>query len=234
VNRRQAPQPDPTGRRRYNSPTREAAARATRERIRASARALFVRDGYAQTSISAIARHAKVAEKTVYLAFPTKPHLLSEVIRVAVRGDDDPTPIAGRKDWLQILEAPVHELLDRLARHEAAVLHRTARLLTMADTAVAGDQHLAALRTRGHEAQRNLYAQAAAKLAEHGALPDTLTPTSAADAIFALTHQGVYLRLTDDCRWTPDRYGSWLSSILRTTLIRLDYPEPPQTPKSER
>ena len=57
----------------------------------------------------AIAKHADVAEKTVYLAFPTKAQLLSEVIRVAVRGDDQETPITARDDWRAILNAPSDE-----------------------------------------------------------------------------------------------------------------------------
>ena len=71
-----------------------------------------------------------------------------------------------------------------------------------------------------------MYTQAAAKLAGHGALPSTLTPIGAADVIFALTHEGVYLRLTDDCGWSPDRYAGCLSSTLTTTLIRPGYREP--------
>lgn len=217
--------PGPDRRRRYSSPTRDAGARATRERIRTGAHELFLRDGYARTSIAAIAKHAKVVEKTVYLAFPTKRDVLSEVIRVAVRGDDNATPIAGRSDWLQILDAPARELIDRLARHEAVILDRTARLLAMADVAVAGDQRLAALRTRGHTSQRDLYQQVATRLATNGVLSAALTPTTAADSIFALTHQGLYLRLVDDCGWTSEDYGEWLSATFRVTLIRPDYVE---------
>src|SRR5580704_14513364 len=124
--------------RRYRSVKRQADARATRERIRLAAESLFLRDGYSQTSMRAIAKHADVAEKTVYLAFPTKAQLLSEVIRVAVRGDDEETPITARDDWRAILEGPADEVLDRLARHETAALDRTARLLVMADIAAAG------------------------------------------------------------------------------------------------
>lgn len=150
--------------RRYRSAKRQADALATRERIRSAAESLFLRDGYARTSMKAIAKHADVAEKTVYLSFPTKAQLLSDVIRVAVRGDDDATPIAARDDWRAILDAPSGELLDRLARHEAAALDRTARLLAMADIAAAGDPRLTPLRDRGHAAQRSLYAEVAQKI----------------------------------------------------------------------
>jgi tetracycline repressor-like protein len=80
-----------------HSPRRQEAAAETRRRIRQAARQLFVANGYAATSIRAVAERAGVAEKTVYLAFPTKTDLLKEV---AIVGDDQPIPVAER-DWWQ-------------------------------------------------------------------------------------------------------------------------------------
>ena len=56
--------------RKYDATARRASAAATRERICAAAEQRFVRDGYARTSIRAVAKAAGVAEATVYLAFP--------------------------------------------------------------------------------------------------------------------------------------------------------------------
>lgn len=174
-----------------------------------------------------IAKHADVAEKTVYLAFPTKAQLLSEVIRVAVRGDDEETPITARDDWRAILNAPADEVLDRLARHETAALERTARLLVMADIAAASDPRLISLRDRGHAAQRSLYMEAAASLAARGMLDSELVPADAADTIYALTHEALYLRLTDERGWSRTRYAHWLSATLTavlTTAAHQDHP----------
>jgi len=64
----------------YHSPRRVAAARATRARIREAARERFLADGFAGTSVRSIAAAAGVAEKTVYLQFPTKLDLLIKEI----------------------------------------------------------------------------------------------------------------------------------------------------------
>ena len=56
--------------RKYDASSRRASAAATRERICAAAEDLFVRDGYARTSVRAVAKAAGVAEATMYLAFP--------------------------------------------------------------------------------------------------------------------------------------------------------------------
>jgi AcrR family transcriptional regulator len=213
--------------RRYRSAKRQADARATHERIHLAAGSLFLRDGYAQTSMRAIAKQAEVAEKTVYLAFPTKAQLLSEVIRVAVRGDDEETPITAREDWHAILDAPADEVLERLARHETKALERTARLLVMADIAAAGDPRLIPLRDRGHAAQRSLYMEAAASLGARGMLDSGLPLADAADTIYALAHEALYLRLTDECGWSPSRYAHWLSSTLTAALTTTAHQDRP-------
>ena len=76
-------------RRRYHSPKRAQAALERRRRMRAAAERLFMRDGYEPTTVLAgIAAEAGVAEKTLYLAYPSKAALLSEIIRVGVRGGE--------------------------------------------------------------------------------------------------------------------------------------------------
>ena len=71
--------------RRYDASSRRAGAAATRDRICAAAERLFLADGYARTSIRAVAKAAGVAEATIYLAFPDKPALLDAVIVRATR-----------------------------------------------------------------------------------------------------------------------------------------------------
>ena len=76
-------------RRRYTSAARKAQAAATRRSILDAAHALFVADGYAATTIQAIADDAGVAVQTVYAVFGNK-RRLDQVIEAAIVGDDDP------------------------------------------------------------------------------------------------------------------------------------------------
>src|ERR1035438_2397158 len=80
----------------YRSPLREQSARRTRAQIRDAAARLFVRQGYAGTTMRQIAEEAEVSERTTYLAFASKLDLLLEVIGIATAGDDQPVPIAER------------------------------------------------------------------------------------------------------------------------------------------
>src|SRR6186713_3598 len=94
--------------RRYDASSRRAAAEATRERICAAAERLFLLNGYARTSIRAVAGEAGVAEATVYLTFSTKSALLNATILRAT-GAEDGKPLSA------ILAVPPPEMLSRLA-----------------------------------------------------------------------------------------------------------------------
>ena len=63
-------------RRRYHSPHRQERAEGTRRRIVTSARCLFARDGYAATSMEAIAHAAGIAVPTVYAVMGSKRSIL--------------------------------------------------------------------------------------------------------------------------------------------------------------
>ena len=105
--------------RKYDATSRRAAAAATRERICAAAEELFLRDGYARTSIRAVAKAAGVAEATIYLAFPNKAALLDAVIVRATR--DNPS-----ESLAAIAAAPPDEILPRLAASNAVLMARAA------------------------------------------------------------------------------------------------------------
>jgi AcrR family transcriptional regulator len=204
----------------YNSLKRAQAALATRRNIRASGRALFLRDGYLRTTMKAIAQEAGVSERTVFLAFPTKAALLSEIIRVAVRGDDDEQPLSARTQWRTILAAPTREVLPRLAEFNAALMARTAHVLDLGETAAGSDPALAELRDRGRQATHDQMSELAAELDARGALAPGLSVKHAADVLYALTgDQTIYLKLTEDCDWTPAQYAHMLEKILTATLI---------------
>ena len=202
----------------YKSPKRERRAQETRRRIRDAATTLFLRDGYAVTTMSAIARAAEVGERTVYLAFPTKAALLGEIITVAVRGGDEDAPLADRDAWQEVLAAPGDQILSRLAPAVAAILARTAPILAVAEAAAAGDPQLAAQRERGQRNIRADYRDVALALARAGVLAEGVTPEDAADTIYALAGHDVYLRLTHECGWSGARYAAWLLDTLGQSL----------------
>jgi AcrR family transcriptional regulator len=199
--------------RRYDATGRRAAAEATRERVCATAEKLFLRDGYARTSIRAVAREAGVAEATVYVAFSTKAALLDAAILRATR-DNEGEPFSA------ILDAPPPRMLSRFARSHAATLHRAARLIALGESAIFMDATLRPLRDRAYARLRAAYTAIGERLADAGLLRPGVTPAEAADTLFAICNETTYLRLTDQGARTPEQYATWLTTTLEASLLR--------------
>ena len=135
--------------RRYESPRRREQAASTRRAILDAAQSLFERDGYAATTMAAIASEAGVALKTVYVAFETKSGVLRALWNALLRGDDDDVPVAGR-DWYRgVLDEPdPARRLRRNARNSRVVKARAGAILRVVRTAAAVDADIAALWAR--------------------------------------------------------------------------------------
>ena len=190
-------------RRKYHAPQRRAAAAQTRERICAAAETLFLRAGYARTSIRAVARAAGVAEATIYLAFPTKGALLDAVILRAVRGGE-------RLE--EIIAGPPEQLLQRLAASNAALMARAAPLIALGESASLMDAELRPLRERAHRNLRAAFRRAADRLDAAGLLRDDAQ--AAADTLYAIASETTYLRMGLE----PEDYARWLSDALALLL----------------
>src|SRR5215216_3131318 len=198
-------------RRPYRSPKREAAALKTRHAIRDAAEALFLRDGYARTTMKAIAAQAGVSEKTMYLTYATKANLLREVIQVAVRGDESAATLAERPEWRAVMAGPLDEVFARFA----------ARIIALPESAAASDPELAEHRDHAHATSRADLHALATELKQRGGLAPHISEQDAADTMYALvTDATIYLRLTTECAWTQARYADLIAQTLKATLGR--------------
>src|ERR671922_1608921 len=116
--------------RRYESPRRREQAAATRRSILDAAQRLFEKQGYAATTMAAIAAEAGVALKTVYLAFETKSGVLRALWNVLLRGDHGEVPVAEQSWYREVLAEPDPERKLRLnARNSRAAKTRIAGVL---------------------------------------------------------------------------------------------------------
>lgn len=203
----------------YHSPKREQAALETRRAIRSAAEELFLRHGYGPTTMKAIALQAGVVERTVFLVFPSKAALLSEIIRVAVRGDDDATAMADRPAWQAMLSAPPEQIIPRYVALNAALMMRTARFLALGEAAATVDPDLEEFRDRGRLATRTDLQAIASSLFRNGVPAGGISEQQAGDTIYALAaNEQLFLRLTDDCAWTEQQYAALLERTLNAAL----------------
>ena len=150
--------------RRYDASPRRAAAAATRERICAAAEELFLRDGYARTSIRAVAQAAGVAEATVYLAFPNKAALLDAVILRAVARQRVRAPGRDRRRARRRRSSPRLAASNAVLMARAAPAHRPRRERGLMDA------DLRPMRERAHRGCARRSASIADRLDEAGLL----------------------------------------------------------------
>ena len=210
---------DRGSRRPYHSAKRAAAALKTRNAIRDAAESLFLRDGYARTSMKAIAKQAGVSEPTMYLIYATKANLLREVIQVAVRGDEAPATLSERPEWRAVMSGPIDEVFARFAALNATLMTRTAAIIALAESAAASEPELGEHRDRAHTTSRADLQALAAVLKERGALAAGISEQDAADIMYALvTDVTIYLRLTTECGWNEARYADLIARTLKANI----------------
>ena len=167
----------------YDSPRRREQAAATRREILSAAQRLFEQQGYAATTMAAIAAEARVALKTVYVAFETKSGLLRALWHLLLRGDEGDAPMGQRQWYRELLAEPDPERQLRLmARNSRLVKLRVAALMEVIRSAAPTDPDIAALWARiqsdFHAIQRPVVAALAEKDALRPASTSTAPPTS--------------------------------------------------------
>jgi AcrR family transcriptional regulator len=206
--------------RRYESPRRREQAAETRERILDAARRLFEANGYAATSMNAIAAEAGVALKTVYVAFESKSGLLHALWHALLRGDAGAAPVGERSWYREVLDEPDPARQLRLnARNSRIVKERVAALMEVLEAAAPADPEIQALWTRitseFYENQRAIVRS----LRRKHALKPGLGVTRATDIVWALNQPGLYRLLVRDRGWSPARYEEWLGETFCSQVL---------------
>jgi AcrR family transcriptional regulator len=207
-------------RRPYNSPRRREQAAATRKDILEAAERLFEQKGYAGTSMAAIAAEARVALKTVYLAFETKRGVLLALWHLRLRGDEEPAPVGERSWYRAVLDEPDPRQQLRLnARNARIVKERAGALLDVIRSAAPADAEIEALwnriQTDFYDNQRSIVE----RLHEKHALKPGLDVARAADILWTLNHPSVYWLLVGERGWTPDHFEEWLGEAFCSELL---------------
>ena len=207
----------------YHSPRRREQAAATRQAILEAAQRLFERQGYAATSMPAIAAEAGVALKTVYVAFDTKAGLLHALWEARLGGDEEAIPVFQRAWYRRVLEEPSPERKLRLVAAQARVVKtRSGALLEVIRNAASVDAEMAALwnriQTKLHEVQRSIVEQ----LHKEDALARGLDVDTATDILWTLNHPAQWQLLVRERGWTAEQYEQWLGDIFCSQLLRQD------------
>jgi AcrR family transcriptional regulator len=195
-------------------------AQANRQRMRAAAQTLFTSRGYSATSMQAIADEAGMAVQTLYFTFRTKRALLSELLDVAIAGDDEPVPTLERPRVLAAIENPdpVAQLRE-LAGIAREIYERVAPVLQVVAHAAPGDPEIHELWMTNNAQRAVVMERFITALATKTSLRDGLDTAMATDIALALQSPEMYQFLTAHRGWSPTRWEHWTADALVTQLL---------------
>jgi AcrR family transcriptional regulator len=204
----------------YDMSNRSRQAEETRRRIIAAAAGLFVRDGYAATSIAAIAAAARVAEPTVYATFRGKAGILRAVVSSTLRGGDESVPVSESREWRAMeAEQEPRRQIALFARVHRRICEREAALFAQLEAAAGADSEAAELLAEYEARRYRTQDRLARTLSQRGGLRTGLGTRTAADVIWALASERTYLALVGARGWSPPRYERWLADQLAAALL---------------
>jgi AcrR family transcriptional regulator len=211
---------EPVKRRAYDASRRRERALLQRRRILDAARTRFERDGYAATTLGAIAADADVSVETIYKAFRNKPGVVKALFDVAVVGDDAPVPMMQREFVARNMAEPdARKKLRDYAEHLAVTVPRTAPIQLLVRRAAATDPDLAALWEQMNGERLTGMTAFGAHLHTGGHLRDGITAEDARDILWTYNSIEVYELLVLERGWSLERYRDFVADALITALL---------------
>jgi AcrR family transcriptional regulator len=198
----------------YHSQVRQRQAEETRQRILEAARSLFESQGYAATTLEAIAETALVSPKTIAAVFGSKRALLAEVIN----------PEAFSTHVRQLIEElrateDLSRRLSLVAQITRQAYEPLASSLELLRTAGAVAPELADVARQIEARRRQNQARLIASLRDQEMLRPGLSFEEATDVLWALTSYDLYRMLVVEQGWEPVRYEMWLARLLIEHLL---------------
>jgi AcrR family transcriptional regulator len=214
---------DVNPRRPYDASNRQEQARRTRQAVLEAARERFLRDGYARTTVAALAADAGVSVETVYKAFGNKPGVVKALFDVAIVGDDEPVPMLQREFVARnIAEPDARRKLGAYGEHLAEIAPRANPVQLVVRDAAASDKAAAAV-WRQLNAERLAGMTAfATHLHEGGHLREGIGMEDARDVLWTMTSVEVWDLLVNGRGWPVERYGTWVGEQLIAALLPPD------------
>lgn len=203
-------------RRAYDATNRRADALARRAVVLASARELFLRDGFAATTVEAVAKRGGVSQETVYKNFGSKAGLVRELHDDAMRGEDPVSPYQ-RSEALRTQPDP-YEIVRGWSQLSKEVAPRVSPILLLVRDAAGFEPDLRDLLTELDEARHQRMSENADFLLEGGHLRKEMTTRACADLMWSVTSPEMYELLVVRRGWSLDQYSNHLFHILSSLL----------------
>ena len=193
----------------------------TRRRVEEVAAERFTHDGYAASTMQAIADEAGVHVQTVYLAYGTKSALLAACAARLVAGTEDPQTHPSERRWAREIscEPDPRAKLALYVEHIAEVTPRSTPLLDVLRATAPAEPDVAAFLAHMEDGRR----QGPLELLGRQVPPDTwrpgLTPDEVADIVSTVASPDTLRSLIDRCGWDKAAAKAWILRVLERELL---------------
>lgn len=205
----------------YRSELRAAQAQETRRSIVVAAAESFVQNGYAATTIDAVAEAAGVSRKTVFTAVGGKLDLLKLALDSAVAGDDQAVALSDRAAIRRLLdEDDPRAVLTGFAALFVEIGTRVGPLYSALEIAAGADPAARDLAEASQRGRLDDARKVVRRLRDLDALATQYTYQEAADLVWLAMDPALFDRLVLKRRWTTRRFEEWLAATLCLQLLR--------------
>jgi AcrR family transcriptional regulator len=205
-------------RRRYDSRRRRQQADKTRQDVLKAARRLLLDQGYAGTTIGAIADAAGVSPETIYKSFGGKPGLVRAIWVQSLEGAG-PVPAEERSDAIRASERDARSLIRAWGGFVTEVASRVAPVVLLIRAAAASDVRMAELVVEADEQRLRRMEANARTLFERGDLRSDLTLDEARDILWTYTAPELYELLVIRRGWSAERFGELAAEQMIAALL---------------
>jgi AcrR family transcriptional regulator len=217
--------------RRYDSARRREQAQQTRMAILEVARRRFLADGFAPTTIAAIANDARVSVDTIYKAFGGKPGLVNAICQQALAGEG-PVPAEVRSDAVQAHARDPRQIILGWGKLTAEIAPRVAPVLLLVRAAATADPEMARLQAQLSAQRLERMTHNARNLANTGGLHHGLTVKRAAEIMWTYSSPELYELLVLERGWPLKHYTKFIADAMIAALLEsASAPEPGRRPE---
>jgi len=204
--------------RRYDSSGRREQARRNRQTVLGAAEALFLRNGYSATTVTAVATEAGVSVETIYKAFGGKSGLVRAIYERGLTGRGS-TPAYERSDDMRGHERDPHTIMRKWGLFTAEVASVVSPIRLLMRSAAATDPDMAQLLKDSDDERLERMRHHARFLAERRYLRHGVTVTEATDILWTCSSVELYDLLVLQRGWSLERFARFVADFMIAALL---------------
>jgi AcrR family transcriptional regulator len=202
--------------RRYDSSGRQRKARHNRDAVLDAAQRRFLLEGYAATTVAAIAGDAGLSVETIYKSFGGKAGLVTAIWQRGLAGDG-PIPAPERSDQMSRSLDDPRAIIANWGKLTTEVMPMVAPILLLIRSAATTDTEMAALLADTDAQRRTRMRHNAQALKAH--LRAGLTLSAATDILWTYSSPDIYDLLVLRSGWSLRRYSRFLLDSMIAALL---------------